>query len=143
MLYGDLGYFQQQMREHSVEASISRADFLQESIVYHGHAYYAGSISVDRMLDVVVDPFLRLAKAVSQPPQFPEGPPSSLDAASLGQERFRAMFLRTWNNAVYWALQGIYHDTDTSYALIPGVTNKKQTKLRQGVVKANFIQVKF
>lgn len=140
VLFGDLGYLQQQLTLDAEEV-LSKVVFLEKSLVRHSHAYYSGHISVDRMLDVVVDPFLRLAKAVSQPEQFPDGPPSQVRGAVKIQGDFRAMFLRIWWNAVYWALHGIWHDTLTLYALIPGMTSKKRAKLRQGVIKANFIQV--
>lgn len=105
------------------------------------YAYCAGIISVDRMLDVLVDPFLRLAKAVSQQEQFPEGPPTQIKPAYKIQQEFRGLLLRTWNDAVYCALQGIWHDAPNSYALIPGMTSKKRTKLRQGAIKASYIKV--
>lgn len=140
LLFGDLGYLQQQLKQDA-EGTVSQVPFLEKSLIRHGHAYYAGHISVDRMLDVLVDPYLRLAKAINQAEQFPEGPPLQIRAGHNIQEDFRAKFLRTWNNAVYWALQGIWHDTPNSYALIPGMTNKKRAKLRQGAIKANMIQV--
>lgn len=113
-----------------------------QSIDHHSQAYYAGIVPVERMLEVLVNPYLRLCKAINEAVQ-PSNP--AFHHNFEGQRRVRDAMLDIWDHALFRALQGILApeteaDSDR-VKWVPGMTSEKRSELQQAVLGANFMQV--
>lgn len=139
-LYGDLPSVQEQLRREAVASLRSSAHFLFTSLIRHGLAYYAGYISADRVVDILIKPFLKLANSVNLAVDYPAGSAPHDKRALEFQDGMRSTALSAWNSAVQCTLQGIW-DVDYTEKLIPGFTNQKRSKMGRAAVEAGFIQV--
>lgn len=82
-----------------------RAKFMGDSVPFHGHAYYAGFISGERLLEVLMHPYIKMCKAVNQT-VVPEEAAPCVKTLFDHQQRMRDSLLSVWNDAVYRVLQG-------------------------------------
>lgn len=143
MLYGpNLNYLKQHLRGQHISEAKSNINFLLSSLVYQGHAYYARHVPAERMLEVVVEPFLRLTEVMNKPAEHPAGPSAeALETVFKFQQCLRNNVLEYLDSAVLSILKGTFESIDCGRQLIPGVTIKRRSKLAQAVIQAGYVQV--
>lgn len=104
----------------------------------HAQAYGKGLISLQRLLDVLVFPFFRVAETVNLMPPVSEGPQSD-EVEKLRD--CRSLLMSDWAHMMRRALVGSLVVVDGVQRLILDVPNSKRPEMMRGFERAGIFKV--